>query len=549
MQAYQFKFDFVDNLSAFQRNMNSTFNDVEQGIKQLKADLGSINKPVSNMKDSFSGLKSTLVGAFAVSEIVGFGKSVVDTLAQFEKFEAVLTNTLGSNGAAKQVLGDIKKFAASTPFEVAELTEAYVKLQNRGLQPNMEMMKMLGDLAASQGKSFGQVSEAFMDAPVKQFMRLQEALGINVETMKGGLLKFEGLGIKKIIKDDPETIKRTVLELSKLPQVAGSVDAISKTTGGMLSNLSDQLTQMKESIGRAFAPFLANIIPKITEGFTWIGNLVQQSTPQIQAFVTEIGSTFMSIANFLKPLFETLQPVVVALINLFGSWIVELKSFFAANEENFIKLRDTFGWIVNVISVVLMPILDGLFELFLFILNEVIREMVAWIDWFTELGKVATDTFNWIGEKVSWFGNLMLNVYDTIFPGFKNAFNSVKEWLYDTFIKPVSEWFGMLFTFDKTSQPSAEDIYRSGESSVSETYNPVQKKKPGSLDLDKRLNGGADKNGVSGGTNIKHITINIAKLIETQIVNAATIKESASQVKDQMLNALLGATNDVNYSN
>lgn len=156
-------------------------------IKDLKANLEKANNSIKGFSDNAGGsvkksandfnqlggaaskLGGMIAGAFAIGGLISFGKSVIDTTAQFQKFEAVLSNTLGSNSAAQMAMDSIVEFASKTPFQVDELTGAFVKLANQGFKPTMAEMKSLGDLAASTGKSFDQLAEGILDAQTGEY--------------------------------------------------------------------------------------------------------------------------------------------------------------------------------------------------------------------------------------------------------------------------------------------------------------------------------------------------------------------------------------------
>ena len=155
---------------------------VTADISDLKRDLarmegavkGSAKKSETAMSAGMKKIGGAIAAAFSVQAIIGFSRAVIEVRSEFEKFEAVLTNTLGSSGAAKLALLDIKEMAARTPFSVAELSGAFVKLTNYGLQPSMEAMRQYGDLASSVGKGFDQLAEAVADATTGEFERLKE---------------------------------------------------------------------------------------------------------------------------------------------------------------------------------------------------------------------------------------------------------------------------------------------------------------------------------------------------------------------------------------
>lgn len=203
----------------------------QQVGKEFNA-MGSIAKNVGGI----------VAGAFAVGSIISFGKSVIDTTAEFQKFEAVLSNTLGSNSAAQLAMQSIVQFASKTPFQVNELTGAFVKLANQGFKPTIKEMTSLGDLASSTGKSFDQLVEAILDAQVSEYERLKE-FGVRANDM-GDKVQFTFKGVKTVVDKTSESIRDYVLSLGNAVGVTGSMDKISKTLGGQLSNLSDNWTML-----------------------------------------------------------------------------------------------------------------------------------------------------------------------------------------------------------------------------------------------------------------------------------------------------------------
>src|SRR5688500_14207537 len=92
--------------------------DFQKKLSQSEKTLGSFQK-------TFTNVAKLAGGVFAASKLIQFGKEVFNVTAEFQKFEAVLTNTLGSNSAANAALRQITEFAAKTPFQVNELTGSF----------------------------------------------------------------------------------------------------------------------------------------------------------------------------------------------------------------------------------------------------------------------------------------------------------------------------------------------------------------------------------------------------------------------------------------
>ncbi|MBK8391355.1 MAG: hypothetical protein IPL23_19570 [Saprospiraceae bacterium] len=89
---------------------------------------------------------------------------------------------LGSQKESKKSLDLIQETAKETVFSVDELTASYIKFANRGVKLTREEIISYADLAASQGKSFEQLTEAVLDAGTAEFERLKE-FGIRASKM------------------------------------------------------------------------------------------------------------------------------------------------------------------------------------------------------------------------------------------------------------------------------------------------------------------------------------------------------------------------------
>jgi len=243
-------------LADFRKDMDSINKKFDSQSKQTK-------KQTDGMKSSFKEIGGAIAGAFAVGQLIEFGKKIIDITGEFQKFEAVLTNTLGSQGAAKIAMGEIVKFASTTPFQVKELTEAFVKLANQGFRPTIDQMRQLGDLAASTGKTFDMLAEAIIDAQVGEFERLKE-FGIRAEK-QGDQVTFTFKGVKTQVDFATESIQNYILSLGDLNGVAGATDAISKTLTGQISMLTDAVDLLMVSIGQGSSGVLNDFISSLTE--------------------------------------------------------------------------------------------------------------------------------------------------------------------------------------------------------------------------------------------------------------------------------------------
>lgn len=533
MAVYTYRFNVIENVTSVSRNIQQSFDRMNGSAKRFRDIVNKVPNPLNKVKGAMSGVGGAIAGAFAVDRLVQFGGEVVNTLSEFEKYEAVLTNTFGDNSAAKQVLSDITDFATKTPFQVDELTNSFVKLANRGFVPNMEQMTMLGDLAASQGKDFDQLAEAILDAETAEFERLKE-FGIRA-SKEGNRVMLSFKGIQKEVENSPEQIRAAILALSQeAPGVTGAMAAISETTGGMISNLIDVWTQLQLAIGKAFEPLLKQFLP---QAIAFVGRLTEWVKNNQEAIQRWVPRILMVVGAFgaLVGVGLTLSVVSTAL-GAIGAAIGALFS--------------PIGLLVAAIAAVGVAV-------YAIIKNwETVKQwMIAFGNWM------------WENHPFKW----MIDLIDKVFPQFKSKlkdlWNGIKEtfkqainWLYEKFIKPVAGWFGRIFKNLNFDAPGVNFTQPGGEGDGGGDPGLYDRLQAGAGGMgagkSKGSEGGrggtsAAAGTISGGTGGagKNITINIGKLIEQLVIQTNNLQESRDKIKQEVTRALIDAVNDVNYAN
>ena len=250
--------------------------EIQADVAQLKKGLSQSKSEVKGFGTSLKKIGGLLAGAFAIDQITSFGRAVFDTTAEFQKFSAVLTNTLGSGSAARAALNDIRDFASKTPFSVAQLTGSFVKLANQGFKPTTNEMRKLGDLASSTGKDFDQLAEAIIDAQTGEFERLKE-FGIRA-SKQGDEVKFTFKEVETQVDFTADSIRDYVLSLGDAEGVSGAMNAISKTLGGQLSNLGDAFDDLKDALGTELQGAMSGSLSLLQEMTSTIAENLRDGT-------------------------------------------------------------------------------------------------------------------------------------------------------------------------------------------------------------------------------------------------------------------------------
>lgn len=192
------------------------------------------------------------LGGLAIGNRIGdFIGSITTTNASFEKFEATLKTIEGSSEKAKTSMAWIKEFGETTPYEMGELTQAFVRMRANGLDPMNGSFRTIGDTASAMGVSFMQVVEAIADAATGEGERLKE-LGIK-QSVAGQQVTYawqeNGKELTKTVAKNSTEMVDAVLGIMK--RFDGAMMEQNKTWEGMASNLSDRWTGFLLEIGEA----------------------------------------------------------------------------------------------------------------------------------------------------------------------------------------------------------------------------------------------------------------------------------------------------------
>lgn len=225
----------------------------QQEIAKLNTSLRSTTQAAEQESAALEGLGRKAATALAAytsfAAASDFLSNIISVRSEFQRLQAVLSNSFGSDSEAQEALQMISDYVAKTPFELSEVSNAYVKLVNQGLKPTTDQLTKLGDLAASTGKGFDQLAEAILDAQTGEFERLKE-FGIRA-SKSGDQVAFTFKGVTQQVQFSSKAIQDYIIGLGSIQGVAGATAKISETLGGKISNLRDAWTRMLNDIGQS----------------------------------------------------------------------------------------------------------------------------------------------------------------------------------------------------------------------------------------------------------------------------------------------------------
>lgn len=292
------EFDAV-NISA--QNVYVTIN---KGSEQAQKSLLNLNGTLKN-------IGTAVLSAFALDSVISFGKKVIELTSQFQKYEAVLTNSLGSQKEAKAQLALLTEEAIRSNFSLSELTSGYIKLVNQGFKPTVQELRQLQDLSNFTGKSFDQLIEAVLDAQQDQFIRLKD-FGIKAKK-QGEEVTFTFKEQSTTVKNTASDIRAYLVGLGNLQEVQGTTAAISSTLNGRLSNLGDNFDKLFVTIGNGTTGPLNSFIEAVNFSVDAITRMIKGTAKLKEELVlSEIGKAAETIKTTLDRVAKSFEDVGVS---------------------------------------------------------------------------------------------------------------------------------------------------------------------------------------------------------------------------------------------
>ncbi len=541
MSAYQFRFSVVDNISSVLNGIGAQFGRVQQDAQRFVNTTNQLGHQSQKMQNGFGALTGTIGKLVAVAGVGAFAHEAISAFTDWEKTTTVLEASLGKVGLTKTI-DDLTKFANDNGQSITSVQDSYVGFVSRGIVPTMNQMRQLTDFALKSKKPLNQFMEAILDSQTGEQERLKE-FGVTAKKVGNGVA-MTYMKQTTMIGNDADSIMNYLLKLGDRADTKGLGEKMSNTLGGSINKMKNNFQVFEVQIAGAFAPLLNDVLPVVSDALGEIGKFFRDNKETISSWIGGVKGTFTAVVSFLEPLYIAIRPTLIGLANLAMNAVGRIKGFIIANQENFAKIRDTIGWLVDKIGKVLIPTLDWLMGLIFRIGQILIKVIVGIIDLFTALGKAGSDAFQWVIDKVSWFSDMIYNVANSIFPNFTAAFIRTKDWLYNSFIKPIADWFSALFKFDVSV--SAPEAVTMAQKTADASKSPANAAAKGNnVGVQNKLDSVSGDKG-----KMTNVYIKIDSLVKDGIhVHTVNLREGLGEIKEAVIAVLLDATNQLNYTN
>ena len=287
----------------------------------LQNALNEIKGEVGKTKESVQGLAGQFVASFAaIGAAIAAVKGAFATLggisaeaARMEQTGLAFKVMMGDAAAAAEYVDKLRKYAAETPFEFGDISDAGKTLLSMGTaaDKSIEVIRKLGDIASVSGKPlkelaflYAKVQNSGLSNEVAESLEMQgvpirkliaEMKGISFEDV------FKGISKRQFNLDDLDAA------LDKLTGPGGLLENMTKlqsqTFSGALSTLTDGFSALAVEMG---TPINAAILPVLGELTAYVDSL----TPTVQQFAQTLASVFEGAVAVITPIVSGIGELV-----------------------------------------------------------------------------------------------------------------------------------------------------------------------------------------------------------------------------------------------
>lgn len=292
--------------------------DFIKGMEQMRSSLSSVSAAADaqgGVIEAAMGRAARAAAAFGVGfSAVGFVKRVAAVRGEFQQLESSFRTLLGNEQKAADLMEQLTRTAAITPFDLKGVANGAKNLLAYGVEADKvnDKILQLGNLASGLSLNLNDVitlygttvSKDAMDTlDVKQFQNRGIAIKQAIADVmrldeKDGSISAQVDALVTAKKVTPEIFEAAIASMAGASgQFAGMMENQSKTIAGQISNIGDAVDNMFNNIGKQSE----GVISGALEGVSYVVENYEEVGRAIAEVVAAYGmykGVLMSVAAF-----------------------------------------------------------------------------------------------------------------------------------------------------------------------------------------------------------------------------------------------------------
>lgn len=271
---------------------------LNRGLSQADGQVSGFENRIGGLSGTMS-LASKAAGLFgAALGAAGVAGELIKVQRQFDVLNASLVTVTGSAANARGAFEWIQRFAATTPYQLEEVTSAFIKMKAMGLDASEESLRSYGNTASAMGKSLNQMIEAVADAATGEFERLKE-FGIRAQK-EGENVSLTFRGVTTTIGNSSREITEYLRRIGE-EDFAGAMNERIKTLDGSVSNLADSYNKLLLTISQGgFGQAVSKEVSGLSSELNAISDAMEASAKRGKALLCSWQLALASLLGDLR---------------------------------------------------------------------------------------------------------------------------------------------------------------------------------------------------------------------------------------------------------
>ena len=258
-------------------------------IQKLEGKLRGLDGTANQTNTRIAGMAAAagrLIAAYAGIEAVRF---VFGNAAELESQTRSLEVLTGSAERAKQIVEDLQRLGAVTPFTSTELIDTAKRLQAFGVETEkvVDITKRLADVSGATGAELAGLATAYGQVQAKGRLQGEELLqfqerGVALQQILRQEYGLTGVEFQKALEKGQISAEAVEYALRKLTDAGGKYAngaiAQSDTLRGRMSTLADSVQVLAQTIGKTLEPVFKWALTQATAVVSEIQRLINEAT-------------------------------------------------------------------------------------------------------------------------------------------------------------------------------------------------------------------------------------------------------------------------------
>lgn len=316
----------IDNAGNKASNAGKKFDDMANRVKdsatKVNTACGKASKALDGVNKSINAIGAVQVGNFIADiakGIVSMGVSCIKASAQMRQYEIAFQTMLKSASKGTQMMKDLQKFAADTPFDVPGVVQAGQQLMAFGFTAKeiIPTLRTLGDAASGLGKGTAgvqQIAYAMGQIRTSGTLKTQDIMQLTNAGIDAWGMLAEASG--KSILEIKEMTERGMID--SLTAVKVLTDGMNDTYGGMMAKTAEEITGLCANIEETVGITAAVIGDYLVDGLD-IKAVLKSVGTELGNFTQALQAGRDAGKSFTDVIKDSVPPALVASIAAVGT--------------------------------------------------------------------------------------------------------------------------------------------------------------------------------------------------------------------------------------